>query len=449
MFAGIDFGTSNSSLALCEREGLRFFTLDPRNLNPRVLPSCTYITRSHGIKVGIEAIEAYLDEETGRKPVWEKRSLGIIEITVGGGGAPITYEEEVIAEVDVAANGRLLQSIKTALRDASYEGTLVFDRFYKVEDLIAILLGALRERAEAAAGHPIREAVIGRPVTYSHDPQVDRRAQAKMRDAALHAGFDDVVFELEPIGGAYLYHQTAPRRENILVFDFGGGTLDMTMIEVGGSAPPETIATHGVLLGGDDLTAALMRTLFKWFGEGSFLPDGMPFPLQIFHMLESWQTIVELSRPQYAAILERGKRGSDRQGIKRLEALAARQLGFDLFQTLERTKIALSSEDLVRLEFVRGDLRLAEWYSRAGFESLIADRLAQADEAIDELLRKSGMVAEDISAVLRTGGSAEIPAFVDLLARRFGRDRIREIDPFTTIVGGLALRGRQVTETGY
>ena len=59
------------------------------------------------------------------------------------------------------------------------------------------------------------------------------------------------------------------------------------------------------------------------------------------------------------------------------------------------------------------------------------------------------MVAEDISAVLRTGGSAEIPAFVDLLARRFGRDRIREIDPFTTIVGGLALRGRQVTETGY
>jgi hypothetical chaperone protein len=54
--------------------------------------------------------------------------------------------------------------------------------------------------------------------------------------------------------------------------------------------------------------------------------------------------------------------------------------------------------------------------------------------------------AEQIQAVLRTGGSSEIPAFIDLLARRFGEDRIREINPFTTIVGGLALKGHELSQ---
>lgn len=449
MFAGIDFGTSNSSLALYGDGGLRFFTLDHRHLNPRVLPSFTYVTRHHDTQVGVAAIDAYLDEETGRRPVWERRHLGAVEITVGGsGGSPITYMQELDVEVDVGANGRLLQSIKTGLRDGTYEGTLIFDRFYRIEELIAMLLRALRERCEEAAGRPIRQAVIGRPVKYSDDPAVDQRAETKMRTAAEMAGFDEVVLELEPVGGAYLYHQSAPRRERILVFDFGGGTLDMTTIEVGGQVPPRTIATQGVLLGGDDLTAALMRTLHKRFGEGSMLPDGLPFPPHVFEMLENWQSIVELSRPRYWSLFDRGKRGSDRQGIKRLEALATRQLGFELFQALERTKMLLSSQDLARLEFVRDDLRLTKWFSRAGFEALIQDQIQRVDTALDELLCKSSLREEDISGVLRTGGSSEIPAFVDLLARRFGRERIREIDPFTTIVGGLALKGRELSADG-
>lgn len=445
MFVGIDFGTSNSSLALCDASGLRFFELDARHLNPRVLPSFTYVTRDHDIKVGVEAITMYLEEETGRRPVWESLNLGQIEVTVGGpGSGPITYMQELTAEVDVAANGRLLQSIKTALRDASYDGTQIFDRFYKIEELVAVLLSALRERCEQAIGRPVRQAVLGRPVKYSDDAAVDRRAQDKMLEAARLAGFDEVVFELEPVGGAYLYHQSRPCRERVLVFDFGGGTLDMTIMEVGGATPPRTLATQGVLLGGDDLTAALMRTLLKWFGEGSCLPDGMPFPPHILEMLSSWQSIVELSRPRFASLLEQGKRGSDPQGIRRLEVLATRQLGFELFQALEKTKMGLSSQDVVRLVFERDGLSLKEYVIRSTFESLIRQEVERTDAAIDELLTKSGLAADDISGVLRTGGSSEIPVFVDLLARRFGPDRIQAIDAFTTITGGLALKGREL-----
>jgi molecular chaperone DnaK (HSP70) len=102
------------------------------------------------------------------------------------------------------------------------------------------------------------------------------------------------------------------------VFDFGGGTLDMTVVEVGGNTPPRTIATHGVLLGGDDLTAALMKKLFHYFGENSKLSDGLPVPAYFFELLYNWQDMVELSRPKYTGIFKQAKEGSDPIGARRL-----------------------------------------------------------------------------------------------------------------------------------
>ena len=80
---------------------------------------------------------------------------------------------------------------------------------------------------------------------------------------------------------------------------------------------------------------------------------------------------------------------------------------------------------------------------RSTFESLIRQEVERPDAAIDELLAKGGLADEDISGVLRTGGSPEIPVFVDVLARRFGSDRVPAIDAFTTITGGLALKGHE------
>jgi hypothetical chaperone protein len=447
MFVGIDFGTSNSSIGIFEGEKLQLFELDSRHHSPNVLPSFTYITKDHKVFVGVEAIETYLEEETGRRPVWEQRNLGAVEITVAGAGqSPIVYMQDILVEVDIAANGRLMQSIKTGLRDSKYEGTQIFDRFYRVEQLIAILLTQLREKCEEATNKPVTQAVIGRPVKFSDDPQIDARAQEKILTAANLAGFEEVVFEFEPIGGAYLYHQNQKKRERIVVFDFGGGTLDMSVIEVGGNVTPETIATQGVLLGGDDLTSVLMKKLFPLFGEGAVLRDGLPFPSHIFEMLYSWQNIVDLSRPKYSRIIKQAKNGSDPEGAKRLEALIHKKLGFKLFQELEQIKINLSSQYFTTLRFFEEDLRLQEIFLRSRFEKLIQNELEMVDYAMDELLLKSGLKPEQIQAVLRTGGSSEIPVFIDLLSRRFGHDRIREIDPFTTIVGGLALKAHELSK---
>jgi hypothetical chaperone protein len=446
MYVGLDFGTSNSAVGIFQNDKLQLFQLDAANINPYVLPSYTYITRDQQVFVGVQAVEKFLEQETGRRPHWEKQNLGVIELTVASDVSDaITYFDDIQVEVDVAAQGRLLQSIKTGLRDPKYGGTQVFDRYYTIEELIATLLRHLREKCEKEINQDVTQVVIGRPVKFADDEEADARAQQKMLAAAKLAGFKDVVFELEPVGGAYLYHQQTTQREKIMVFDFGGGTLDMTVVEVGGSQPPVTIATHGVLLGGDDLTSALMRKLFHFFGENSRMADGLPFPAHIFAMLYSWQNMVELSRPQFLPIFKLAREGSDPDGIQRLETLINQKLGFQLLRDLDLLKIKLSKDYYAWLNFNHGDLQLKELILRSRFEELIQQDVERVDRAVDELLKKSGLHSGQIEAVLRTGGSSEIPVFINLLAERFGLEKIKNIDPLTTVVGGLAVRGHELS----
>jgi hypothetical chaperone protein len=238
---------------------------------------------------------------------------------------------------------------------------------------------------------------------------------------------------------------TDPSREYVLVFDFGGGTLDMTIMEVGGRAKPITIATQGVLLGGDDMNSVLMQTLLKKFGEGSLTSDGYPFPSHLFRMLFSWQNMVELSRPEYSEIFRQGLRGSDPESIQRLHTLVHNKLGFKLFRELERIKISLSDTYYAVLQFIEEGLTLQETITRSRFENLIQEDLNYVEKAIDELLVKSGLKPGQISAVLRTGGSSAIPAFINLLGARFGYERVKELNLFTTIVGGLAVKGHELS----
>ncbi len=445
MFVGIDFGTSNSSVSVYSSGELSFFDLDPYHHNPHVLPSFIHINDEQNILVGVEAVNAYLEQETGRKPVWEKRYLGEMQITVSGGKNPIVYMQDILVDIDTAAKGRLLQSIKTGLQNPGYKGTQIFDRYYTIEELIAILLKALRVKCETQLQQDIDQVVLGRPVKFSHKPEVDTLAQEKLFRAAQLAGFKDVVFEFEPVGGAYLYHQTRTERENVLVFDFGGGTLDMTIMEVGGVQSPVTIASHGVILGGDDLTANLMQKLLRFFGQEALLPDGLPVPAYIFEMLFNWKNIVELSKPEHANIINEAVRGSDPIAAKRLKKLVEEKHGFRLFQLLDSIKINLSTDYYARFDFFEADLKIKDHFLRTHFEALIQAEINMINQEIEALMNRSGLSDDQIHAVLRTGGSSEIPVVIEQLTNRFGYDRIKEINPFTTIVGGLALKAHELS----
>ncbi len=218
----------------------------------------------------------------------------------------------------------------------------------------------------------------------------------------------------------------------------------MTVMEVGGGLSPKVLATHGVLLGGDDFDRMLMKPLKKYFGEGATLRNRAPLPAHLMGMLDSWQTMVMLSRPEYRSVLRDARRGRDPESIKRLETLVYKNLGFLLFQEIEKAKIAISDGATAYIHLQTADLHIKELVSRPQFERLIAPYIEQVDQALDEVLVQSGLKTDKIQAVLRTGGTSEIPAFVRLLTRKFGYDRMRQLSPFETIVGGLAIKANEI-----
>ena len=434
---GIDFGTTNSAIAFFDGRELHRPTLDPGSDNPLVLPSLLYIDRQQRPTAGLAAARQYLQHETGRRATWEKRRVGEIDVVAAG----VSYVQTVHVLVDTGAHGHLMQYIKTALRDPGYDGTQVFDRFYTVDELIALVLRPLKASAEKQLKRACQNVVIGRPVKFSPDPAVSDRAQEILYKAARLAGFEDIRFEMEPIGALYFYHRTSRQRELALVFDFGGGTLDLTLAEVGGPAPPDIIATLGVLVGGDDLDKRLMQYLLKYFG-GMPRPGHRALPPDALDLLENWQTMPLLSRPHYLRLLNE-YRADNPAAIDALIALVTRNLGFQLFREIEQAKIRLSEALSTPLRFDHGGIRIHETITRYKFEELIAPEIEAVDSGVRQILHDAAITPERVDVVLRTGGTSAVPAFTALLSDIFDRRKIRSLELLTSVVGGLAIAAHE------
>ncbi|HLV34781.1 MAG TPA: Hsp70 family protein [Spirillospora sp.] len=442
MRLGIDFGTTNSGIAFYDGQRLYAVRTNPLNENPDVLPSLIYIDRQHNATVGIEAAFAYLEHDTGRPVKWQRQHVGTVEIVVAGrGDDAITYGEDLYALVDVAAHGRLLQSVKTILRSPTYDGTRIFDRFYTVDSLIEMLLASLKNCAETQFGEACDAVVIGRPVKFSDDASTDQRAEEIIYTAAWAAGFRNITFATEPLAVTYLHHVNSPKRNTSLVFDFGGGTLDLTVARVGGDQTPEILANRGVLVGGDDLDKAIMKHLTRYFGRGAIVGrDHQPFPDDMLELLLTWQTMSDLSRPQFLDRIKQFQRESNNKtAMRALETLVTKNLGYQLFRVIEQTKRVLSSQPMAQLDFEHGPIKIHEVITRERFEQLIAREVAEAEAGVRAVVEEAGLTPDDIDVVLRTGGSSAVPAFVNMLARIFGEDKLRELAPLVSVVGGMAV----------
>lgn len=442
MRIGIDFGTTNSAVAVFSANHLQTITVDPQNENPQVLPSLIYVDREHKMTLGIRAAMQYLQHETGRAVAWRKRKVGEAEFVMAGRGADaLTYMQELFALVDENANGRLLQSIKTMLRDPYYDGTRIFDKFYTLDVLMATFLHQFKTATEAVMNAPCTSVVVGRPVKFSDEAYINQRAEEIIYKGAILAGFEEITFAEEPLGVTYLEHSKSKVRETAFVFDFGGGTLDLTLAEIGGNIPPKVLATRGVLLGGDDLDRRIMQYLQKYFGKDVIVgKERYPFPYEMLELLDSWQTIPELSKPQYMQrILEFQERSTNYNAMKALETLARENLGYTLFQRIELAKRELSEKSETHFRFIHGAIQIDEVITRERFNRLIEVDVKKAKDGILETLAMADMQPEDVDVVLRTGGSSLVPAFADMLGDVFGIHKLRSLDPLVSVVGGMAV----------
>jgi hypothetical chaperone protein len=453
MRIGLDFGTTNSGAAAYDGRRVRLFSLDPASHDPTVMRSVMYITRDHQVLIGQEAIDTYYRQNIGRPSRMMRQYIGQIEVTFGDVGSvkgypvsPLTVIRDVYTLVDELTPGRILHSLKSELV-SSYAGTTIFDRYYELEELIAIYLWEIRQRVEAEAGERVDGVVLGRPVNFVGGEAEDdnQQAEARLRHAAGKAGFQDVSFELEPVAAALHYELAIDEPQNVVVFDFGGGTLDITVMRIGGSGPGErqVYAIGGVGIAGDVFDRRIIEgVMLDHFGRGStWGEDGASFPSQYTDALVNWQTIPELNKPETLHFLQLAQiSGSHPARVRALESLLVNNYAIRLIDEVERAKVALSDTHFALVRLAGEDIDVWQPLTRVQFEALIADAAKRIEACLLDTLARSGLETGQIDTVVRTGGSAQIPHFVEMMGRIFGPEKVVLSDVFSGVTSGLAIR---------
>jgi hypothetical chaperone protein len=419
---GIDFGTTNSSIA--------------------------YANNSDEVQL---AKFPYLGDLTD-----SYRSLLYLQRVKEGGVNALkswTGPEGIEHYLSADVKGRLIQSLKSFLSSRTLRGTEVFGRRYTLEDLIARILRDLREKAEHQFGIDIRSAVVGRPVHFSGSEREedDIYAEGRLRSAFESAGYDSVEFEREPVAAAHYYESTLDHDELILIGDFGGGTSDFSLVHVGptvrqrGRATSDIVGNAGVGIAGDAFDAKIIRHLVSpALGAGSqlrSLDKILPVPNWVYIKLERWhhlsilraKDVLDMLKSVHAQALEPDKIGALIHFIKE-------DLGFQLHRAVQKVKCDLSNLPVTTFRFSDGFVDLATVVERVSFEDWISEELGQIAGCVDSLLSSSGVHPKDVDMVFLTGGSSFVPAVRKIFEARFGEKRIRGGNEFTSVARGLALK---------
>jgi hypothetical chaperone protein len=432
---GIDFGTSNSGVAVYDGQKVRVLPVDPKNVQPEVIKTVLYITKEYRAYLGQEAAEAYYRDNVNRQRRFVKQWAGEIDYR----GADMHYVRDIFVYVDELKPGRLLQYLKTALRKEGYKGTQVFERHYSAGDLAKTYLTLLKQRAEDVLGEPIHAVTLGRPVKFSESAEQDQKAEETLRQAAHEAGFTEVDFELEPIAAALYYEQSISKPQNVVIFDFGGGTLDIAVMRLG-DKKREVYSSGGVDIAGSDFDRTIIeKRMLPHFGYGRVKHH--PEILEMIHAIPDWMALPELGTPINRTVLDKAINAKIAPvRLKALEQLIYNDLAFTFYNRVEAGKIALSKEGATVISLEDKNIALWEMYTRYQFEADIHHYLKEVEKVLLDTIAKSGLEPGQIDAVVKTGGSSNIPLFTDMLTRVFGADKVKESNALSSVVGGLAIK---------
>ncbi len=425
---GVDFGTTNSALALA-------VGLDEA-------PRLAHFERADGPPTPTFRSLLYLE----RDPDAPDR---IVELAGARGTAAYLAADEP---------GRLIQSLKSFLANRDFSSTGVLGESYRLEAMIGLILGQLREEAEATLGELPRRIVAGRPVRFaSARDESDAELALKRLSASFHnAGFEEVVFEYEPVAAAYHYERELAHDELILIADFGGGTSDFSLLRVGPSlrGSPDrdraTLGNAGVPIAGDAFDGAIVRwVVAPLLGKGteyrSMFGQVLRVPAWIYSHLERWHHVSFLKSPATLHVLH----DLCREALKpeRFEALlqlVEHDLGFELYRAVESAKVALSDARETTLRFAHPPIRIDETVYRGDFASWISEDVEAIATCVDELLASSSVAPERVDRVFLTGGSSFVPEIRAIFARRFGREKLQTGGELTSVASGLALRALEL-----
>ncbi len=422
MSIGLDFGTTNSSVALARPDG---------TVSVARFPQRAGFTESYRSLLYLESLR-----EAGRR-------------TIKSWSGPSGIERYL----DADEKGRLVQSLKSFLSSRNLRSTEVFGKQFQFEDLVARIISDIRAEAQRQLGIDIRTAVVGRPVRFvgAESTDDDDYAVARLRVALERAGFEQTDFELEPVAAAYHYESTLDHDELILIGDFGGGTTDFSLLRVGPrlrvdkGLAREVLGNEGVGIAGDSFDAKIVRNLVSpALGSGSMLRSNgklLPVPSWVYFKLERWHHLSFLRSSETLNLLRSvAVQAVDRKKLDALVYLVTHDLGYQLHRAVQSVKITLSQAEQAVFRFTDGDVELEAQVQRAAFEKWIEDELHLIEKHLDALFNRTGANRAAVDRVFLTGGSSFVLAVRRIFEARFGAEKIRTGDEFTSVARGLALK---------
>ena len=478
---GLDFGTTNTTVAVADGDQITYLTLDPLAIPATVMPTALYIRRTMDHTVGSTAIASYLGDNAGRVVRLRKIDLGAIAMTVNasdGGSAPGHSEGDAVevavrvrGDDDDELPGRLFRGLKSYLGIRSHERFKVFHRQFRTVALITLLLSEIRRVIESSGRALSASLHIGRPVRFVGDDDANSIAIARMDEACRHAGFTDFTFYPEPVAASLSYLHTqqrtatpqsaasrtrrglfaaadAYRREPqlLLTFDFGGGTLDLCLLESRGGRF-RVLGTEGLPLGGNRIDQLIIKQLiFPELGEGSPIKSAQhlqradtlfPFYRYADYLL-NWQMAYMMNQPDLMDTLFAGLRSGPEQQRKlgRLWRLVRGNYAYALLNATERAKARLSEAERTAISLPEIDLEVP--LDRPRLAQILEPAVEEISAAVGALLHNTGVPAERVDRVVCTGGSSQLLPVQARLEELFP-GRIERFDFYRSIAGGLAL----------
>lgn len=408
IFGGMDFGTSNSTVAVL-RSGLP--ELVPLEDGQVTLPSAIFF-----------------DFEDNRT-LFGRRAIG-------------RYADGV--------EGRLMRALKSVLGSSLIsEKTRIKSRSIAFSEIIGMVVAELKRQLERHVGRPVDRIVMGRPVHFvDGDEEADARAEHELKQAARAQGFSDVEFQFEPIAAALNYEQGVTREELALIVDMGGGTSDFSVIRVSPERARKTdrkddiLANKGIHIGGTDFDRLLsLRHVMPHLGYMTPTRDAKRnLPAGYFVDFATWQRINLLYTPKARSDLRQIRYEAARPDlVDRFIAMVEHRHGHALAARVEAAKIALT---LAERASVTADVPGAAFEAsirRDALEASIAQPVEQVTQTVADTLREAGVASEAITSVFLTGGSTAVPLARQSILSLVPQAAVIEGDMFGSVGLGLAL----------